>query len=254
MSSDPDLPAYSQDRDLPTYSEHEEEPAPSDQITANCIVGIVQRCAIKDQQYDCLQVIRRESSGKYHICRSGTTIPIYRVEFVENPDPTIWGDVVIIPVADIWVPPVASARIFDKPKTKKDPIATFCTSKPHKPNANWRPLFQKSTFLGFLDYYCELPIVTVPGTSTVEKPFGWTISERFCQFWWSRAGLPFETGELPLTPQGDRACLFAIAAPKESEEERASIIEIRRGGGLEFELAVVLQVFVIHHHRGKNFV
>ena len=46
--------------------------------------------------------------------------------------------------------------------------------------------------------------------------------------------------------------MFARVVTKESNIGE-NLIEMRRGGGLEFELTVVLQIFVILQHLKKEF-
>ncbi|KIN08955.1 hypothetical protein OIDMADRAFT_48798 [Oidiodendron maius Zn] len=242
----------SSDAKLPPYSEHPPSKggAASSQITSNRIAGNVQTCSIKDHQLDYLKIVR-ESATSYYLCLSVDPAPIYRIEFVSDSNKV--GDIQIFPAFDTTLPAVAAARLSSNPKSKSEPPAMICTSEPYLPDARWMPLTRAPTFVVGEDYRISIPIVTVPGAAPVQRQFTWRTSlcEPFFELWWD--------GPLPhVSPRGfikdDRDSRYVFATVVRAAETGGNLIEIRRGGGLEFELAVVLGMFVILWHRNKQLV
>jgi hypothetical protein len=104
-------------------------------------------------------------------------------------------------------------------------------------------------------YQTSIPIVTVPGGAPAPHQFSWrtgSLSEPFYQLWWD--------GPLPLVPasrfihdQRGSEYVFATMTRKTAEGGE-NLIEIRRGGGLDFELSVVLELFVILHFKKEQLI
>jgi len=229
---------------LPPYSEKlpaRETFASSPQITTtNRMAGTVQTISIRDFQVDYFCVIR-VSSTSYHLALTVDPTPLYRVELVSD-------SIQIFSAFDDTVP-VAAARLSANPKSKTEPTATICTSSPHLSNAEWLPL-SKASKLSVESFQTLIPIVTVPGRAPVPHQFSWragSLSEPFYQLWWD--------GPLPLVPssrfmhdQRGSEYIFATMARRDTEAGE-NLIEIRRGGGMDFELSVVLQLFLILHFK-----
>jgi hypothetical protein len=245
MSGDSKLPPYSE------YPPSKGGSAPSAKITTNRIAGNVQTCSIKDHQVDYLKIIR-ESATSYYICLSIDPTPLYRIEVVS--DSTKIGDIQVFSAADTTLPAVAAARLSRNPKSKSEPVAMICTSEPHLPDARWRPVTRAPTLWIGEDYRSSIPIVTLPGTAPTYRQFAWRTSlcEPFFELWWD--------GPLPhMSPRGftkddrDSRYVFATVVRRAAEAED-NLIEIRRGGGFEFELSVVLEMFMILHHQNKQLI
>lgn len=248
MSSNVNLPPYSAEAPpggIPLSSTH---------IIANRISGNVQTCSIKDFQVDYLKIVR-ESATSYHICLSVDPTPIYRIMLV--PESTKLGDIQIFPASDAALPAVAAARLTTTPYDKNVPLATLCTSEPHLPEAHWRPMSRASTFAIGEDYRSSMPIITVPGIAPVMRQFAWRtgLCKPVFELWWD--------GPLPLASssgyvKGDRDFRYVFATVDTGTAGTGyfghNLIEIRRGGGLEFELSVVLETFVILQHLKKELV
>jgi len=243
MPSDSKLPLYSE---IPAMSEGM---VPlSAQITAKRIAGDVQTCSIKDFQLDYFKIVRK-SATSYYICLTVDPTPIYRIEFVT--DSTKIGDILIFSASDTALPAVAAVRLSRDPQSKTEPVAMICTSEPSLSGASWRSLARSSLFGAGEHYNSLIPIITVPGMAPALHKLGWRVREPFFELWWD--------GPLPLMwPRGFRnddrelSYVFARVVTKESNIGE-NLIEMRRGGGLEFELTVVLQIFVILQHLKKEF-
>lgn len=86
-------------------------------------------------------------------------------------------------------------------------------------------------------------------------PLSWrtgALSDPYFQLWWN--------GPLPLVPsmkfmpdQRGSEYVFTTVARKTAKGGE-NLIEIRRGGGLDFELSVILEVFVILHLEKKVLI
>lgn len=193
----------------------------------------------------------RESPTYYSVCLTIDPTPIYRVEFATGS--TNGGDIQIFPASDTALPAIAAARLSINPKSKTEPFARICTDL-SLPRTIWRPMERKSSWLGET-YSGSIRILTVPGMAPVDAKFEWEVgvmAEPFFQLWWD--------GPLPLVPksrfmhdQRGPEYIFCTMARKVSEKE-VNLIEIRRGGGLEFELTVLLQLFAILRYQKKPLV
>jgi hypothetical protein len=242
------------DSKLPPYSEHppsKGESAPSAQISANRIAGNVQTCSIKDHQLDYLKIVR-ESATSYYVCLSVDPTPVYRIKVIS--DSTKIGDIQVFPAFDTALPVVAAAQLSRNLKNKSEPVAMICTSEPFLPDARWRPLTRAPTLSISEDYRSSIPIVTVPGTAPTYRQFAWRtgLCEPLFELWWD-GPLHHMSSRGFTKDDRDARYLFATVVRRAAETEE-NLIEIRRGGGLEFELSVVLEMFVILQHQNKQLI
>ncbi|EPE25940.1 hypothetical protein GLAREA_01852 [Glarea lozoyensis ATCC 20868] len=239
MSHNPsELPPYSEKHD----SEEKSTPT-SIQTTTNRIAGTINTCSVKDGQVDYFTVVR-DSPTSYHVSLTIDPTPIYRIELVS--DSTKLGDIQVFPANDPNLPAIAAARLSTNPKkSKTEPAATTCVSSPHDPNSTWWPLTRSSTVL-LTGIVSPIPIITVPGRAAITHNFSWEISsEPIYRLWWC--------GQLPFVPKSGfvhvpRGPEYQFAAmTRKSAAGGENILEIRRGGGLDFELTVLLHFFVLVH-------
>ena len=233
--------------DLPPYSEKhhsQETSAPSASTNADRIAGTLQTCSIRDFQVDYLTIIR-DSATSYHISLTVDPTPLYRIELVFSS--TKVGNIQIFSASDSTLPPIAAARLLANPKSKKEPLATICTSSPTQPDALWRPLTRTGTFF-VEDYRSTIPIVTVPGRAATPHQFTWRtsgVTEPFYQLWWD-GPLPLVPAAMFMQDQRGSEYVFATVARK-TADGGDNLVQIRRGGGIDFELSVILELFVILH-------
>jgi hypothetical protein len=104
-------------------------------------------------------------------------------------------------------------------------------------------------------YQTSIPIVTVPGRAPAPHQFSWrtgTLSVPFYQLWWD-GPLPLVSSSMFIHDQRGSEYVFATMARKTAEGGE-NLIEIRRGGGLDFELSVVLELFVILHFKKEQLL
>jgi hypothetical protein len=245
MSSDAKLPPYS------AHSPSQEGVVLSPQNATHArIAGNVQTCSIKDLQLDYLKIVR-ESATSFYICLTVDPTPLYRVEFVE--DSTKVGDIQIFSASDTALPAIAAARLSLEPKSRSKPVAMICTSKPYLPDSHWRPVTRASMLSYDEDYHSAPPIVTVPGTAPTYQQFAWRTNQcdPLFELWWD--GPIVHTAPCNyIKDQRDPRHVFATMVRK--SEKTDNLIEIRRGGGLEFELSVVLEMFAILHHKRQQLM
>ncbi|KXJ88467.1 hypothetical protein Micbo1qcDRAFT_178089 [Microdochium bolleyi] len=238
---------------LPPYTEKQAPTDASAPATASSrIAGTVETCSILDCQTDYLTIVR-DSATSYQIALTVDPTPLYRVELASSPSKV--GDIQIFPATGgSSHAAIAAARLSAKPKNKSEPLATLCTSSPTDPAARWLPLAHTGTFS--TDHFrSTIPIITVPGRAAKSQQFSWRIgslTEPFYQLWWD--------GPLPLVSpvmftadnRGSEYCFAAIA--KKSAGAEDNLVQIRRGGGLEFELSVILALFAILHFKNEQLV
>ncbi|KAH8650035.1 hypothetical protein BX600DRAFT_473985 [Xylariales sp. PMI_506] len=233
--------------DLPPYSEKQPSKptsVPSASTPANRIAGNVQTCSIRDFQVDYLTIVR-DSATSYHIALTVDPTPLYRIELVSLT--TKIGNIQIFSAADSTLPVIAAARLSADPKNKTVPIATICTSSPTQPDALWRPITRTGTF-SVEDYRSQIPIITVPGRAATLQHFSWKIghiSKPYYRLWWDNP-LPLVPYAMFMPDQRGSEYVFATIARK-TASGGDNLVEIRRGGGIEFELSVILELFVILH-------
>jgi hypothetical protein len=241
--------------ELPPYSvdpiSHVSGPSP--QVLHNRIAGDVRTCSIGDLQRDYYRIVR-QSPNSYNLSLTVSPTPVYRIEF--SNDPASIGDVLVFE-ASRPSPSLAVAAVrFTKNPQKTDPIASICTSSPHLPNSNWRTLHKTSTFSSVDDYRSSIPVVTIPGLLPTMRSFAWrtTSTSPYFELWWD-GPLPYQKTTRSAHPlERDFRHLFATCVPRATGLNHDNLIEIRRGGGLDFELTVVLEVFAILHHMNKRLL
>lgn len=239
---------------LPPYSEKhpsKETWAPSAPTTASRIAGTVQTCSIRDFQVDYLTIVR-DSATSYHLSLTVDPTPLYRIELVSSS--TKIGNIQIFPASDSTLPAIAAARLSANPKSKSEPSATICTSSPTQPDALWRPLTRTGMF-SVEDYQSAIPIITVPGRAATPHQFSWragSLSEPFYQLWWN-GPLPLVPASMFMHDQRGSEYVFATMARK-TADGGDNLVEIRRGGGMDFELSVILELFVILHFKKEQLI
>lgn len=247
----------SSDAKLPPYSEgpsSKGRPVPSPQTTTHgSIASNVQTCSIKDLQFDYLKIVRESATSAY-ICLTVDPTPLYRIEFVE--DSTKVGDIQIFSAPDTSLPAIAAARLSTENKSRSKQVAMICTSKPYLPDAHWRPVTRAGVLSLAEDYRSSIPIVTVPGTAPTYQQFGWRTSlcEPLFELWWDG---PYVNAPpyAYVKDQRDSRYLLATVVRRSAETGNIdNLVEIRRGGGLEFELSVILEMLVILHHKKQQLV
>jgi hypothetical protein len=257
MGSDSRYPLDSkqplEDPKLPPYSEHAPPTGDSSsdgQLAVSRIAGNIQTCSIKDNQTDYLKIVRDSATG-YHVCLTVDPRPLYRIQVVEGPTKT--GNIQVF-AADESTLPIAAVRLNPElnPKKKSDPLATICTNKPYLPEAKWLPFVRAGALSVSEDYLSSIPIVGVPGTPPTDRQFGWRtyLCDPFFELWWEGPLVNVSTWGYR-KDERDSRYLFATVV-RRKDETGQNVIEIRRGGGLEFELSVVLQMFVILRHKNKQ--
>lgn len=252
MGSDSKLQS---DSKLPPYSEHAPSAGGSSsdaQMATSRIAGNVQTCSIKDNQTDYLKIVRESGTG-YYVCLTIDPRPLYRIRVVEEPSKV--GDIQVFAVNDTTLP-IAAVRLNPeiKPKSKSDPLGTICTYKPYLPEAKWRPFVRAGMLSAGEDYLSLIPIVGVPGALPTDRQFAWRtfLCEPFFELWWE-GPLPNVSPSNYRKDERDSRYLFATVARRQDETGQ-NVIEIRRGGGLEFELSVILHMFVILRHKNKQLL
>jgi hypothetical protein len=231
MSDTAKLPPYSEKAPSTETSTPTTPPSTDDRIG-----GAVYTCSIRDLQVDYLS-ITRTSPTSYNISLTIDPTPLYRVETAA--DPTKIGSIQIFSASNPDYP-VAAARIPSNPK-KNEPVATLCTSSPHLPNSQWEALTRSGGTFSVDDYAVLMPLVTIPGRTPTKYQFAWrtTLPKPLYQLLWNQGPLPLTPSSANPDDQRGSDRTFAMVSKGES------VIEMRRGGGLAFELSVVLGFFVI---------
>ena len=242
--------------ELPPYSEAPPPVVPAEasaQTTNGRIAGAVLTCSIADMHHDYFK-ITRESATRYQLSLTVDPTPIYRVELTR--DPTVVGDIVVLPVFSSRGA-VAAVKFANlkKSKTRYEPVATVCAQEPCRPDMTWLPLVKASVLGPRKDcemYRSSIPIVTVPGLKASIETFVWRFKPSATYFEMSSEWpLPYEPGRTSNQTEGDSRLVFARVTLKSSGKTYPEVIEIRRGGGLEFELTVVLNAFTILHNMNR---
>jgi hypothetical protein len=215
--------------ELPPYSPAPPPPVAAVPIKHNRIAGTVYTCSIADQQHDYFWITRAGPLGNYHVSvTTAHTTPLYHIETSRAPDAP---DIQLFATSNPL--PVAAARITRNP-SKSDPLATICTTPPHLAATVWRPLLPAARPD---NYMASIPIVTVPGLRGSVRAFAWRTTGRGLELWWRSPTHGAETAaEQPV---------FARCTFRGSTDYPENVIEVRRGGGLEFELGVVLGMAVV---------
>lgn len=241
--------------ELPPYSADppSTEEIPSAQVTYNRIAGDRHTISIADHQHDYFKLVRA-SPTSFTISLTVDPTPIYRIEF--SLDSSDVGDIAVFPAFSDSKLLVASIRFIKNPK-KNEAIATICMASPHLPSTRSLSLFKASSLAYGQDYRSSIPIIAVPGMSPTLKTFVWrtTISAPYFELWLD--------GPLPNQSQNqhqlrdaawDNKYLFATCNPPGPGQRHDNIIMVRRGGGLEFELAVILEMIAILHSMNRRLL
>ncbi|KFY63887.1 hypothetical protein V496_03595, partial [Pseudogymnoascus sp. VKM F-4515 (FW-2607)] len=143
--------------------------------------------------------------------------PLYRIEV--DPRPTADPAIQLFDLDDPF--PVAVARMHPH----VIPEAAVCTREPAGPNAIWHP---------FSDNYAVLYVESVPGLPAVQRGVRWWPKQTknlTCSIIGSLFGIPEE--DMVLARYG---MLGRSGADM--------VLQVARGGGIEFELGIVMQLFV----------
>ncbi|CAH0038158.1 unnamed protein product [Clonostachys solani] len=233
--------------DLPPYQEKQpikETTQPSASATnhiINRIAGTIQTGSIRDFQVDYLTLIR-DSATSYHVSLTVDPTPLYHIKLISSFSKV--GNIQIFSASDSTLP-IAAARLSADPTNKREPLATICTCSPTQPNALWVPM-TAPRMLSF-DYKVNLPIVTVPGRPAAPHLFKWYSAPDEPKFDLRWAGaLPIVLDIRYHENNYDSQFMFATVVRKTAGGED-TIVEIRRWGGIEFELGVILGLFVVAH-------
>ncbi|KAL5345435.1 hypothetical protein ACLOAV_009807 [Pseudogymnoascus australis] len=204
------------------------QPEPRDSLA-----GPIQTISLSDMQHDYYR-ITRVTGTTYSISLTTDATPLYRVEVDTHPaaDPAIQ-------VFDLFNPlPLATARL--SPAVIN---STTCTCDPAGDNPKWRPLsLRLSTFLN----YSILPIVVIPGVQPIERYVRWqprTKTSSHLELWLQEP--LFESSAEAASTTQSRDLLLARYGIGGMGFTADQMLEIRRGGGREFELGVLVQAFAV---------
>jgi hypothetical protein len=164
------------------------------------------------------------------------------------------------------LPPLSSssAEVADDASTISISTTNTNTNSNSNPNSNpqnttWRPLYPSSrTRTGkiiTLTYRCQIPIVLVPGLHASIRAFIWRTTPAATYFELaSEGGLEIEPGRTfeNVNKKGDGkgdgkdwSWRRVLARVTIDDEGTPDVFEIRRGGGVEFEMAVLVHVWAI---------
>ena len=225
---------------------------PSPLLTTDRVAGDVRTCSIADLQHDYIR-ISRDTSTSYHVNLTVDPTPRYRIHL--STDSSDVGDILIFPAFSSTTVPVAALRRVKDPK-RTDPLAWICTRMPQAANARWLPVTKAASLVYGEVYRSQVPIVTTPGLPKAVRSFVWrapllTPSAPYMEIWWE--------GPLPYMSQrqsshDDFRYIFATCMLKGVGGSKENVIQIRRGGGLEFELTVILGMFAVLHHMKKTLM
>ncbi|OBT85758.1 hypothetical protein VE02_05812 [Pseudogymnoascus sp. 03VT05] len=182
------------------------------------LAGATQTVSLSDNQHDYFQATLTTPTT-YTISLTTDPTPIYRVEI--DPSPTTDPAIQLFDFDDPF--PLAAARMPPFVTT----AASICTREPAGAGAIWHPLHETHAAL--------LPLEIVPGLPVVNRAVSWSCarstSDLKCTlmgslFGWSGDGLVL--ARYGMVGPGFRADM---------------VFDILRGGGIEFELGVVVQAF-----------
>jgi hypothetical protein len=150
--------------------------------------------------------------------------------------------------------PLAACRITPKPSKgvkaiKGAPAASICTSSPLSASpASWLPIHYAKSTMYRRDYTCVLPLVSVPGCGPVKREFAWRFgtdsSEPDVELW-LREKIMYAPSE-----SLDREQLFGNYYQRGNRVYPKGVLEVRRGGGIEFEMGVVLGMLAVLEMKG----
>ncbi|OBT99666.1 hypothetical protein VE01_02165 [Pseudogymnoascus verrucosus] len=199
--------------DPPTYL-----PQPILRTTRHNLAGPIQTVSLSDKQHDYF-LATRTSPTTYTLSLTSDPTPLYRIEISPSPasDPAIQ-------LFDFHDPfPLAAARMPPFVTT----FASVCTREPAGAGAVWHRM---------TDSHGVLAVEIVPGLPVVNRDVVWstprlttglTCTLLGSLFGWDGDGVTL--ARYGMTGPGFRADM---------------VFDILRGGGIEFELGIVMQVFV----------
>ncbi|KFY43652.1 hypothetical protein V494_01857 [Pseudogymnoascus sp. VKM F-4513 (FW-928)] len=172
-------------------------------------------------------LITQATATTYSISLTTDPTPLYRVEVDTHPaaDPAVQ-------VFDLFDPlPLAAARLHPAVTT-----ATTCTNGPAGDNPKWRPINQQN--------HTMLPLVAIPGIPPIERSVRWQNTNKQSKHLelYLREPLFGKWYNESDSPRDQLLARFGIHGMAFSSDR---VIEIRRGGGLEFELGVLVQAFAV---------
>lgn len=239
MSSNSDgLPPY---QEKPSSTQETTAPSAHSSRLAypSRLAGSIQTCSISDGYMDHFS-ITRVSDSTYHLSLTVDPTPIYRIELILGP--TKVGNIQIFSASDTTLPALAAARSSTENKGKKVPVGTICTSSPTEPDAHWRPVFCTNDGYTRTQYSSEIPVTKVPGRAAKPQTFEWDV-------WEGQPTRLFWQGPLPLQPRclhtaDPKSLPFLFAQVNFEPDEGEHLVQIRRGGGIDFELSVILEAFL----------
>ncbi|CAG9982785.1 unnamed protein product [Clonostachys byssicola] len=196
------------------------------------LAGTIQTCSIKDGQVDYFSLIR-VSDSTYHLSLTIDPTPLYRIELCLGSSKV--GNIQIFSASDSTL--LAAARTSGDQKSKTLPIGMVCTSSPAEPNASWRPVaWGKSWLPLWIDTH--IPVVTIPGRPAKPQHFEWRVEEG------KGADLKWE-GKLPTNFINPAPIEYNFARVIIEPDGGETLVEIRRGAGIDFELSVILEAFLL---------
>ncbi|KAF4627501.1 hypothetical protein G7Y89_g10649 [Cudoniella acicularis] len=224
--------------DLPPYSPAPAEPSISPPLR-HSMAGPIQTCSIEDRQHDYFRVLQTSPTDYQISLTVDLTAPLYRIEV--SSDPEVANDIQLFKAFSSDL--VAACRISPKKGVKGPPPTAFFSLAPLAEGTKWHPLTKFSSMTTIGSYCCALPLVMVPGCPPVLRNFIWRLGKEMgeaeVELWLS--------DKTQYAPEGwDRGQLFArYYGSKGTRFIGKCILEIRRGGGLEFELGVVVGVLAV---------
>lgn len=202
------------------------------------LAGPIQTISLSDKQHDYFKATRT-SPTTYTIALTTDLTPLYRVEV----DPSRTADPAI-QIFDFQDPfPLAAARMHPFVTS----AAAICTREPATDGAKWYP---------FNETYAVLVVEPVPGLPAVERNVSWTYTKSSTHLTCTLVGSLFGDSEetLVLGRYGmSGPGRYGTSGPSGSRFMVDMVFEILRGGGLEYELGVVVQGFArIESDRRRN--
>ncbi|OBT39483.1 hypothetical protein VE00_10121 [Pseudogymnoascus sp. WSF 3629] len=192
------------------------------------LAGPVKTTSLSDMQHDYFRVTR-VTNTTYSIALTTDPTPLYRIEV----DPHIAADPAI-QVFDLFNPlPLATARLHPAVATSQS-----CTRDPAGDNPKWRPLS--------LLHFSSIPLIVIPGMAPIERSVRWQHTTKYStnlELWMRDPLFGISAGAAQTTVP--RELLLARYGIEGVGFIADRVLEIRRGGGMEFELVVLVQAFAI---------
>jgi hypothetical protein len=199
------------------------------------MAGPIQTCSIQDMQHDYFR-ITENSPSNYEISLTTNPTPLYRITVSRNASATTE---IQIFQAFSSEPAVATCRI--PPKRTKGAIVTMCIAQLLPTSAPWLEMIISA--YSTRECYGLLPIVKIPGCKPVLMNFAWRFHQGFDKAdleLWLESPLPYAPVE-----GHDYRQLFASYYKRGTKHIEKNVLEIRRGGGLQFEYVTLLGIFAV---------